>query len=122
MVSAFRPLESFKGSCKYEGSMQRSTYATELTVIALIGLTSWAVAETKKEYRFEVGPKAKVSILNQFGSVSVRPSTGNYVLVNATIYSDKVEVDHAQNGSRVDVQSHLLSGATADNSRVDYEV
>jgi len=102
--------------------MQRSTYATELTVIALIGLTSWAVAETKKEYRFEVGPKAKVSIINQFGSVSVRPSTGNYVLVNATIYSDKVEVDHAQNGSRVDVQSHLLSGATADNSRVDYEV
>lgn len=102
--------------------MQRSMYATELTVIALIGLTSWAVAETKKEYRFEVGAKAKVSIINQFGSVSVRPSTGNYVLVNATIYSDKVEVDHAQNGSRVDVQSHLLSGATADNSRVDYEV
>jgi DUF4097 and DUF4098 domain-containing protein YvlB len=102
--------------------MQRSTYATELTVIALIGLTTWAVAETKKEYRFDVGSKAKVSILNQFGSVSVKPSTGNYVLVNATIFSDKVEVDHTQNGSRVDVQSHLLPGATPENSRVDYEV
>jgi DUF4097 and DUF4098 domain-containing protein YvlB len=102
--------------------MQRSPYATELTVIALIGLATWAVAETKKEYRFDVGPKAKVSIINQFGSVSVKPSTGNYVLVNATIFSDRVEVDHAQSGNRVDVQSHLLSGATPENSRVDYEV
>jgi DUF4097 and DUF4098 domain-containing protein YvlB len=102
--------------------MQRSTHATELTVIVLISLATLAVAETKKEYRFEVGPKAKVSIINQFGSVSVKPSTGNYVLVNATIYSDRVEVDHAQSGNRVDVQSHLLSGATPQNSRVDYEV
>ena len=102
--------------------MQRSLYATELTVVVLISLATLVVAETKKEYRFEVGPKAKVSIVNQFGAVSVKPSTGNYVLVNATIYSDRVEVDHAQSGSRVDVQSHLLSGATPDNSRVDYEV
>jgi DUF4097 and DUF4098 domain-containing protein YvlB len=102
--------------------MQRSLYATELTVFILISLATLVVAETKKEYRFEVGPKAKVSIINQFGAVSVKPSTGNYVLVNATIYSDRVEVDHAQSGSRVDVQSHLLSGATPDNSRVDYEV
>jgi len=102
--------------------MQRSLYATELTVIILISLATFVVAETKKEYRFEVGPKAKVSIVNQFGAVSVKPSTGNYVLVNATIYSDKVEVDHTQNKSRVDVQSHLLSGATPENSRVDYEV
>ncbi len=102
--------------------MQRSLYATELTVVILISLATLVVAETKKEYRFEVGPKAKVSIVNQFGAVSVKPSTGNYVLVNATIYSDRVEVDHTQSGSRVDVQSHLLSGATPDNSRVDYEV
>jgi DUF4097 and DUF4098 domain-containing protein YvlB len=93
-----------------------------LTVIALITLATLAVAETKKEYRFEVGPKSKVTIINQFGAVSVKPSTGNYVLVNATIFSDRVEVDHAQSGNRVDVQSHLLSGATSENSRVDYEV
>jgi DUF4097 and DUF4098 domain-containing protein YvlB len=102
--------------------MQRSQHATELTVIALVTLASLAIAETKKEYRFEVGPKSKVTIMNQFGGVSVKPSTGNYVLVNATTYSDRVEVDHAQSGNRVDVQSHLLSGATAENSRVDYEV
>ena len=102
--------------------MQRSQYATELIVAGLITLTTIAVAETKKEYRFEVGAKSKVSIINQFGSVSVKPSTGNSVIVNATTYSDRVEVDHAQSGNRVDVQSHLLSGATAENARVDYEV
>jgi DUF4097 and DUF4098 domain-containing protein YvlB len=102
--------------------MQRSQYTTELTAVVLVTLATFAVAETKKEYRFDVGPKSKVSIINQFGGVSVKPSTGNYVLVNATMYSDKVEVDQSQSGNRVDVQSHLLTGATADNSRVDYEV
>ena len=102
--------------------MQRSQYAVELTAIALITLAAVALAETKKEYRFEVGPKSKVSIVNQYGSITVKPSTGSYVVVNATLYSDKVEVDHSQSGNRVDMQSHLLSGATAANSRVDYEV
>ncbi len=102
--------------------MQRSRYAVQLIAIVLVGVVAVAVAETKKEYRFEVGPKSKVSIVNQYGSVAVRPSSGNYVVVNATIYSDKVEVDQNQSGNRVDVQSHLLSGATVENSRVDYEV
>jgi DUF4097 and DUF4098 domain-containing protein YvlB len=52
----------------------------------------------------------------------VKPSTGNYVLVNATLYSDKVEVDQNQSGNRIDIQTHLLAGATVGNSRVDYEV
>ena len=82
--------------------------AAAVTLVLATCLSTAALAETKKEYRFEVGVKPKVSIINQFGSVTVRPTTGNYVLVNATIYSDKVEVDHSQNGNRVDVQSHLL--------------
>jgi len=102
--------------------MQRSQYAIELTAIALAALAAVAVAETKKEYRFEVQAKSKVSIVNQYGSVSVKPSAGNYVLVNATIYSDKVEVDQSQSGNRIDVQTHLLPGSTVENSRVDYEV
>ena len=102
--------------------MQRSQYVIELGTIVVITLAAIGVAETKKEYRFEVGPRSKVSIVNQYGSVSVKPSAGNYVIVSATTYSDKVEVDHTQSGNRVDVQSHLLSGANAENSRVDYEV
>ncbi|SRR6266446_4728073 len=102
--------------------MERSHRATQLTVAFLVSLATLAVAETRKEYRFNVGAKSSISIVNPYGGVSVHPSTGNYILVNATTYSDKVEVDQSQNGNRVDVQSHLLAGATVENSRVDYEI
>ena len=78
--------------------MQRSQYLVELGAVVMVAIATIAVAETKKEYRFEVGPKSKVSIVNQFGSVSVKPSTGNFVSVTATTYSDKVEVDQNQSG------------------------
>ena len=102
--------------------MDRRRQAAQLAVVVVITVTTWAVAETKKEYRFNVGLKSTVSIINQYGGVSVKPSTGNFVVVSATTYSDKVEVDQSQSGNRVDVQSHLLPGANAGNSRVDYEV
>jgi DUF4097 and DUF4098 domain-containing protein YvlB len=102
--------------------MQRIQYVIQLGAVVIVAIATIAVAETKKEYRFEVGPKSKVSIVNQYGSVSVKPSAGNFVIVNVTTYSDKVEVDQSQSWNRVDVQSHLLPGANAGNSRVDYEV
>jgi DUF4097 and DUF4098 domain-containing protein YvlB len=80
------------------------------------------VAESKKELHFTVGPKAGVSVMNPYGSISVRPSTNNTVVVNAVLHSDKVEIDNSQNGNRVDIQSHLLAGADAESGRVDYEV
>ena len=105
-----------------EEFMDRSRQAGKLAVVVVMTLTTWAVAETKKEYRFNVGVKSTVSIINQYGPVTVKPSPGNYVVVNATTYSDKVEVDQSQSGNRVDIQSHLLLGATPANARVDYEV
>jgi len=102
--------------------MYHRRQAARLAVVVVLTVTTWAVAETKKEFRFNVGVKSTVSIINQYGAVSIKPSTGNFVVVSATTYSDKVEVDHTQSGNRVDVQSHLLPGATAENSRVDYEV
>jgi DUF4097 and DUF4098 domain-containing protein YvlB len=80
------------------------------------------VAESKKEYHFSVGPKAGVSVMNPYGSISVKPSLNNTIVVNAILHSDKVEVDNNQSGNRVDIQSHLLAGADADSGRVDYEV
>src|SRR5262245_11079460 len=109
-------------SFRMEASMDRSRQVTQLVIVLVVALTAWASAETKKEYRFNVGARSTVSIINQYGPITVRPSTGNFVVVNATIYSDKVEVDQSQTGNRVDVQSHLLPGATADNARVDYDV
>jgi len=79
-------------------------------------------AQSRQEYRFSVGAKAGVSVTNPYGSISVKPSTTNSVVVNAVLHSDKVEVDRSQSGNRVDVQSHLLAGADPESGRVDYEV
>jgi DUF4097 and DUF4098 domain-containing protein YvlB len=80
------------------------------------------VAEARKEYHFNVGAKSGVSVNNPYGSISVRPSSSNMVVINAVLHSDKVEVDNSQTGNRVDIQSHLLPGADAQSGRVDYEV
>jgi len=92
--------------------------------IVVIGamLAGTLFAETHSQYRFSVGVKAGVSVNNPYGSISVKPSTGNVVVINAVIYSDKVEVDKNLVGNRVEVQSHLLPGADAQSGRVDYEI
>ena len=93
----------------------------ELVVVGAM-LAGTLVAETHKDFRFNVGPKAGVSVNNPYGSISVKPSTGNVVVVNAVLASDKVEVDNNLVGNRVDIQSHLLPGADAQSGRVDYEI
>jgi DUF4097 and DUF4098 domain-containing protein YvlB len=79
-------------------------------------------SQTRKDFHFSVGPKAGISVMNPYGSISVKPSLSNAVVVNAVLHSDKVEVDNSQNGNRVDIQSHLLPGADAQSGRVDYEL
>jgi DUF4097 and DUF4098 domain-containing protein YvlB len=96
--------------------------ATFSAVLAGTIMSGTLLAETHKEYRFNVGPRAGVSVNNPYGSVSVKPSTGNIVVINAVLSSDRVEVDNALVGNRVEVQSHLLAGADAQSGRVDYEI
>lgn len=98
-----------------------SKHTAKLVAIGVM-VAGTLVAESRKEYRFAVGPKAGISVMNPYGSISVKPSPNNTVVVNAILHSDKVEVDNNQTGNRVDIQSHLLAGADADSGRVDYEV
>ncbi len=90
-------------------------------VIAGMSVATLA-AETHKEFRFNVSSKAALSVNNTYGSVSVKPSTGNIVVINAIVASDKVEVDNSLVGNRVEIQSHLLPGADEQSGRVDYEI
>jgi DUF4097 and DUF4098 domain-containing protein YvlB len=99
--------------------MSRQTVEVVLVSAMLAGTL---FAETHKEFHFNVGSKSGVSVNNPYGSISVKPSTGNAVVINATLYSNKVEVDSSQTGNRIEIQSHLLPGATADSGRADYEV
>lgn len=98
-----------------------SSRTIQLVVVSSL-LAGSLVAETRKELRFNVGPKAGISVNNPYGSISVKPSTNNTVVVRAVLQSDKVEVDNTQTGNRVDIQSHLLPGADASSGRVDYEL
>ena len=94
-----------------------------IEVVAIIALVAGTlVAESRKEYRFNVGPKAGISVTNPYGSISVRPSTNNTVVIRAILNSGKVEVDNTQIGNRVMIQSHLLAGADATSGRVDYDI
>jgi DUF4097 and DUF4098 domain-containing protein YvlB len=85
-------------------------------------VASTLFAQSREEYHFSVGPKAGVSVSNPYGSISVKPSADNRVVVNAVLHSQKVEVDNSQNGNHVDIRSHLLAGADSQSGRVDYEV
>jgi len=97
----------------------------QTTVVSLVlatCLASAAFAETKEEFRFTVGPNANVSVDTQYGAISVKPGSGNQVVVTATLKSDKVEVDKQQNGNRIEIASYLLQGADQQTGQVDYEV
>ncbi len=102
--------------------METRQRAAKLALVVIVGAVTLASGETRKEFRYTVGPRASLSVINQFGPVSVKPTSGNQVVVTATIHSDKAEVDQSQNGNRIDIVSHLLAGADADSGRIDYEV
>jgi len=73
-----------------QGNLQNTT---ALTLVLVTCLASAAFAETKKEYRFTVGPKANISVDTQYGAISVKPGNASQVVVTATLRSDRVEVD-----------------------------
>ena len=102
--------------------MESRSAAKMAGVILIASVAALAASESRKEYRFTVGPQASVSINNQYGPISVKPGASNVVVVRVLLRSDKVEVDRNQSGNRVDILSHLFPGATAETGRVDYEV
>jgi len=102
--------------------MDRSSCIHKLAFVVLLVGAVAASAQTKKEFRFSVHRHASVSIVNQYGPISVKPAVGNQVVVTALLGSDKVEIDSNQGGNHVTLISHLLPGANAESGRVDYEV
>ena len=105
------------------GLQQASLQYTTVATLVLAGcLSTSALAQTKKEYRFTVGPNANISVDTQYGAISARSGSNGEVVVTAILKSDSVEVDQLQNGSRIEVASHLLQGANPQTGQVDYEI
>lgn len=93
-----------------------------LVVVAVTCMVTLAADQVHKEFKYTVGPKASLTIENEYGPVTVKTADGNQVVVTATLQSNKVEVDEDKNGDRLELRTHLLSGATKDNARVEYQV
>jgi len=117
-------MASLRKASLQQAGIQRGNFqkTTVVTLVFATCLSAAAFAESKKEYRFTVGPNANISVDTQYGGISVKPGSTTQVVVIATLKSGNVEVDKQQNGNRIEIASHLLQGADQQMGRVDYEL
>ena len=78
-----------------------------LAVFSLLSLlvSLLAAAQEKKEFSCTVGPGAVISITNNYGPITVKPSGSNQVLVGAIFHSDAVNLVNEQHGDRIELRS-----------------
>jgi hypothetical protein len=93
-----------------------------LFIFAVALLATCAFAAERQEFRYNVVPGARISILNAYGPVTVKPSSGREVIVIASRASNRVEVDASQTGNRVEIRSHILQPGSPEGVRVEYDV
>lgn len=102
-------------------SISKLRFASGL-LLALTAGTGILTAEAKKEFKYTAAAGASVTIINEFGNITVKPSSGRQVVISATPASSKVEVDSSQNGPRIEALTHFLQKANENEGRVDYEI
>jgi DUF4097 and DUF4098 domain-containing protein YvlB len=85
----------------------RSQSAISAVLVAVFPVFSLlAAAQEKKEFRYTVGPKAIISTTNNYGSITVKPSGNNQVVVTTVSYSDAVTFENEQHGDRIDLRAN----------------
>jgi len=102
--------------------MSRAKYAARVVTVMMLAGVAFGAGETRKDLRFKVGKHPMVSINNPYGPVIVKAGAVREVVVVAILHSDKVELDQSQSHNRIDIVSHLLSGADQNSGMVEYEV
>ncbi|HLY99846.1 MAG TPA: DUF4097 family beta strand repeat-containing protein [Candidatus Angelobacter sp.] len=99
--------------------------AAAVSALAILG-ASLALAADAHKQTFNIAPSGTMSVINNAGSVVLRPASGRQASVSYTTFSDKVEADcsSTRDGRRVEVRTHALAGQkpTPEESRVDYEI
>jgi Putative adhesin len=74
-----------------------------LVVLSLLSLL--AAAQEKKEFSCTVGPGAVISITNNYGPITVKPSGSSQVVVETLSHSDTVSLVNEQHGNRIELRS-----------------
>ena len=89
-------------------------------VVVLISLLALpAAAQEKKEFTYNVGPNAVVSITNNYGPITVRPSGSRQVMIETVSHSDAVSLVNEQHGDRIELRS---VSSRPGSDLVDYTV
>jgi DUF4097 and DUF4098 domain-containing protein YvlB len=90
-----------------------------LVVLVFPILSLLASAQNKKEFSYTVGSHAVISITNNYGPITIKPSRNRQVVITTVSYSEDVSLENEQHGSRIELRSispHEGSGL------VDYTV
>jgi hypothetical protein len=88
-----------------------------LVAISLLALS--AVAQEKREVSYMVGPAAVISITNNYGPITVKPSGSRQVLVETVSHSDTVSLMNEQHGDRIELRA---ASSRPGTNLVDYTV
>jgi len=101
--------------------MRRSIPIAPLTLLILAASVASSAQIKRDVFAYKVSPRAVISIRNQYGRITVTPSSVDRV-VATVVHSDAVEILHQQNENRIELTtgSQVATGAKADN--VDYQV
>jgi len=68
-------------------------------------LSLMAASQQTKLVRYTVGPKPLISITNNHGAITVRPSGNNQIVVSTVSNSDAINFVSEQHGNRVEVRA-----------------
>ena len=94
-------------------------HAGVVIVISLLALTAAAQEKEKKSFTYAVGPRAVVSITNNYGPITVKPSGSRQVVVETVSHSDAISLVNEQHADRIELRS--VSSRQGTNL-VDYTV
>jgi hypothetical protein len=100
-------------------SLRRNVEVPAQVVIVIWLLALSAAAQEKREFTYNVGPRAVVSITNNYGPITVKPSRNRQVVVETVSHSDAVGLVNEQHGDRIELRAISSRPGT---DLVDYTV
>lgn len=101
--------------------MGRKSFAAAVLLLAASAAVN-AAAQTTKQLHYDVAPGGMVAVYNAYGPITLRPGSGRQVTVNATLASNKVEIDPTVAGNRVELRTHALQHVSDSDGKVQYEI